>query len=212
MLDQLRHISHEWLATRHGEEKGFCMSRFDPNRLPIVWLAVAWDPAIGRAEAFITWVPIWARRGWALDLMRRRPHAAPGVMELLIAKSVEAAKLRGDAMLSLSLSALAMVDGPSPPGDGTAGNAGSAPEIETAAEKARAFLMEHLARFYDFENLFRWKKKFDPLFEDRYLVYPDPLALPRVTLALIRAQSPGGILTYFGRRRRRPKESQAISK
>ena len=67
-------------------------------------------------------------------------------------------------------------------------------------ERARALLMEHLARFYDFKDLLRWKKKFDPAFEDRYLVYPDPLALPRAVLAIIRAQSPGGMAAYFSRR------------
>jgi phosphatidylglycerol lysyltransferase len=66
-------------------------------------------------------------------------------------------------------------------------------------DPARTFLMEHLSRFYDFKGLFRWKKKFNPDFEDRYLVYPGPLALPRITLALVRAQSPGGLLSYLRR-------------
>ena len=52
----------------------------------------------------------------------------------------------------------------------------------------------------DFKGLFRWKKKFDPSFEDRYLVYPGPLGLPRVALALVRAQSPGGLLSYLRKR------------
>lgn len=85
-------------------------------------------------------------------------------------------------MLSLSLSALAKVE-----------------QEREAPERVRSFLMEHLARFYDFGSLFQWKRKFAPSFEDRYLVYPDPLALPRVVLALARAQSPGGLRSYFRR-------------
>src|SRR6185369_9119011 len=68
---------------------------------------------------------------------------------------------------------------------------------EPPPERAREFLMQHLARFYDFKGLFRWKKRFDPAFEDRYLVYPAALSLPRVALALIRAQSPAGLLSYL---------------
>ena len=64
-------------------------------------------------------------------------------------------------------------------------------------DRNREFLMEHLARFYDFKGLFRWKRRFDPAFEDRYLVYPAPFELPRVALALIRAQSPAGLLSYL---------------
>lgn len=179
--DQLAAVSSEWLRSRKGAEKGFAMGRYDPNRWSDRWLAVAVSAERRRVEAFITLVPIWARRGWALDLMRRRDDAPPGVIEFLIVACVEAAKERGDTMISLSLSALAK-----PEGDAT-----------DAGDRGRAFLMEHLKRFYDFEGLFRWKSKFSPEFEPRYLVYPDPLALPRVVFALARAQSPGGFLAYF---------------
>jgi len=189
VLEQLRQISSEWLAAREGEERGFCMGRFDPGELKKVWLTVAWDPARGRAEAFTTWVPVWARRGWALDLMRRRRTAPPGTMEFLVVRAVESAKARGNALVSLSLSALARV--------GPESAAGAQAGTEGGSDKARAFLMQHLARYYDFQNLFRWKEKFSPEFEDRYLVYPEPLALPRVALALVRAQSLGGIRGYL---------------
>jgi phosphatidylglycerol lysyltransferase len=183
-MEQLRSISAEWMRARHAEEKGFCMGRFDPAWIRASWVMAAWNPAERRAAAFATWVPIWARRGWALDLTRRRDDAPNGVMDFLIVKSVEAARERGDATLSLSLSALASVE--------------KAADREPP-DRSRAFLMKHLARFYDFEGLFRWKKKFAPAFEDRFLVYPDPLALPRVVLALARAQSPGGLQSYFRR-------------
>jgi phosphatidylglycerol lysyltransferase len=203
LVDQLRQISSEWLAERRGGEMGFSMGRFDPHRLSREWVAVAWDKTRQRAIAFMTWVPIWARRGWALDLMRRRGDAPAGSMEFLIAKSVEAAKERGDALLSLSLSPLAMVDG-------AEGKAAGDEAFDKGPERARAFLMQHLARFYEFEGLFRWKEKFNPAFEDRYLVYPDPMALPQVALALARAQTSGGIRSYFRSPERAAPVRQAI--
>jgi len=193
-VEQMRAVSHEWAKGRHGGERGFCMGRFDIGHLRDVWLSVAWNEPAQRIEAFVTWVPIPARRGWALDLTRRRRDAPLGTMELLVVRSVEAARERGDAVVSLSLSALAKVDEtdgePAP---------GPAPEPEgDELDRARAFLMQHLARFYDFKGLFQWKKKFDPVFEDRFLVYPAPMALPRVALALARAQSSGGLWSYLG--------------
>ncbi|HVP15370.1 MAG TPA: phosphatidylglycerol lysyltransferase domain-containing protein [Terriglobales bacterium] len=231
LLEPLRAISAEWVREHPGGEKGFCMGRFDPARLAQVWLAIAWAPATRRVEGFVSWTPIWARRGWALDLMRRRRDAAAGTMEFLVAKCVEKAKERGDAMLSLSLSALAKVDEPgdaepageSAPGarsgdEAARGAAAATPEAEgdrrgaaaraggfVPEDRAREFLRERLARFYDFEGLFRWKKKFAPAFEDRYLIYPDPLALPRIARALLRVQSPGGLLSYLRQWRGRPK-------
>ncbi|TMQ70548.1 MAG: DUF2156 domain-containing protein [Candidatus Eisenbacteria bacterium] len=206
LLEQLRTISAAWLRGHQGGEKGFCMGRFEPQRLPEVWLAVAWDPAARRVEGFLTWVPVPARHGWALDLMRRRPDAATGTMELLVVRSVEAARERGEPMLSLSLSALAQVDEPA----GTDPGAEPLPD-SPAARRARAFLSQHLARFYDFEGVFRWKKKFDPEFEDRYLVYPGPIALPRVVVALARAQSPGGGLMSYLRRSERPSVDASLT-
>jgi len=215
LFEQMRAISNAWLRDRPGGEKGFCMGRFDEAALASSWLAVAWEPARRHVHAFMTWVPIPARRGWALDLMRRLPDSPVGVMEFLVARSVEAAKARGDALLSLSLSALVSVDdvatdeaGPDTANTASAG-APAAPAtpapVPAAPEPSRArdFLMEHLSRFYDFKNLFRWKKKFVPAFEDRFLVYA-PGALPRVVLALARAQSPGGLSAYLRRGVARP--------
>ena len=71
------------------------------------------------------------------------------------------------------------------------------PAATAGPERTREFLMQHLARFYDFKGLFRWKRRFDPSFEDRYIVYPAPLSLPSVALALIRAQSPAGLRSYL---------------
>jgi len=181
LRDQLAAVSSEWLRSRSGGEKGFAMGRFDVSRLADQWLAVAVDPKRERVEAFVTMVPIWARHGWALDLMRRRDDAPAGAIEFLIVACVEAARDRGDALISLSLSALAKTE----------------TDASEPSDRARAFLMEHLRRFYDFEGLFRWKSKFAPEFEPRYLVYADPLSLPRVVFALARAQSPGGFLSYF---------------
>ncbi len=91
--------------------------------------------------------------------------------------------------MSLSLSALVKV---ATPRDGEG-------EATVTEDPARAFLIQRLSRFYDFQGLFRWKRKFDPDFEDRYLVYPHTLALPRIAFALVRAQSPGGLWSYLRR-------------
>jgi lysylphosphatidylglycerol synthetase-like protein (DUF2156 family) len=189
LLDQLRAISHEWVKGKNGGEKGFCMGRFEPDALQDVWLAVAWNPKAKRVEAFCTWTPIWARRGWAIDLMRRHTNAPTGAMELLVVNSVFAARERGDELLSLSLSALVKVTAPR----------GDATEPTVTEDPARTFLIQRLSRFYDFQGLFRWKRKFNPEFEDRYLIYPNTLALPRIALALVRAQSPGGLWSYMRR-------------
>lgn len=185
LLDQLRAVSAAWLRGKSGGEMGFCMGRFDPAQLRHVWLSVAWDPQRRAVLGFCTWTPVWARRGWALDLMRRADDAPPGTLELIVTNCVAHARERGDELMSLSLSALVKVERDAPAAEGG-----------DDSQRARAFLMERLARFYDFRGLFLWKKKFGPEFEERYLVYPGPFALPRIALALVRAQNPGGLWSW----------------
>jgi len=180
LLAGLRAVSREWLDAHPGGEKSFGMGRFDPRTLAQAWLVVA-RAKDGTVEAFATWAPVPAAHAYALDLTRRRRAAPPGVMDLLIARSALESGARGDAWLSLGLSALARV--------------GETPDPEF--ERVREALRRRLGRFYDFDGLFQWKKKFQPRFEDRFLVVRGTLALPRVLYALARAQTPGGFLAAW---------------
>ena len=115
-------------------------------------------------------------------------------------KCVERARQRGDRLMSLSLAGLAKVPDEGEPEPGAEPVTANVTPLNPAGDdRAREFLMETLARYYDFRGLFRWKRKFNPVFEDRYLVYPDPLALPRVARALLRAQTPAGLMSYLRR-------------
>ena len=66
----------------------------------------AFDPE-GEVEAFLTWTPLYAGNGWALDAMRRGNQTTPGTMELLIAHAIEWAQARGYTQMSLGLAPLA---------------------------------------------------------------------------------------------------------
>ena len=94
-------------------------------------------------------------------------------------------------------------------GDSNSQGSTGDPDGSPATDPARAFLIERLSRFYDFQGLFRWKRKFAPVFEARFLVFADPLALPRIALALIRAQTPGGLLSFVRRTHELPEGKPA---
>jgi len=175
-LPGLRAVSNAWLDAHPGGEKTFGMGRFDARQLSVRWVLVALSEA-GRVEAFATWAAVPATNGWSLDLTRRRTDAPPGVMDFLVAGAAREARERGDGGLSLGLSALVQVD----------------PRPDPDAERVRGFLRRRLEPFYDFEGLFHWKKKFQPRFEDRFLVVRGPFSLARVLFALVRAQTPGGL-------------------
>src|SRR6267143_3509726 len=99
---QLRDVSDMWLQTRRGPELTYSLGTLSTLTDPdiVVGLALASD---GRLEAFVSWLPVPARKGWTLDLMRRRPDSVYGAMESLIVRSIEEAARRGIIEVSLGV-------------------------------------------------------------------------------------------------------------
>jgi phosphatidylglycerol lysyltransferase len=172
-LEQLEGVSGEWLESHRSPELGYSLGTLatlsDPDI--VVGLAFAAD---GRLEAFVSWLPVPARRAWTLDLMRRRPDSTYGVIEALIVRSIEEARSQGIAELSL----------------------GMTPRIITSQDAGRGLqgawraMYWGLDRFQRSRTLHRFKDKFGPCWEDRYLVVPSPSTLPEVMVALVRAHLP----------------------
>src|SRR5262249_887690 len=110
------------------------------------------------------------RWGWALDLMRRGPGAPPGIVELLIVRAVE--RFRAHAAQNISLGVVAMAD--------------TRLEMTPLQRQLATFISEHLPRLETHRSLFRFKQKFPPCWESRYIVASTTLALPKIALALLR--------------------------
>jgi len=64
-------------------------------------------------------------------------------------------------------------------------------------EKVLHYFYEHLSQFYNFKGIHKFKDKFQPHWEPRFLVYPSLAALPDVLVALVRADSGDRLLDYF---------------
>ena len=166
---QLSEVSGKWLQMHRSPELGYSLGTLSSLSDPDITLALAFS-AQGRLEGFVSWLPVPMRRAWALDLTRRRPDAAYGVMEALIARSVEEAKVRGIAELSLGIT----------------------PRLINQASVHGAWRAAYwgLDRFERSRGLHRFKEKFGPRWEERFLVVPNAGALPEVLVALVRAHVP----------------------
>ena len=149
---------------------GFSMGHFDPHGDPEQLYALAVDPD-NKVHAFVSFVPIYGRHGWGLDLMRRAENCAPGTMELLLARTIEHMKSRGFEMVSLGLAPLSNAKG----------------EDETFLGTSVDFLTERFGNPSKNQSLFNFKKKFHPAWESRYVVYSDTLSLPKIGWALYHA-------------------------
>jgi phosphatidylglycerol lysyltransferase len=169
-LSQMEQISRNWLASKGGSEMGFSMGRFDPYCDGQQVYALAVDTN-NRVHAFVTFVPVYGRNGWGLDLMRRAEHAAPGTMERLLASSIEHLGMEGAEIVSLGLAPLSDVNCAN----------------HTFLGNSIDFLTQHFGNPGKNSSLFNFKKKFQPRWESRYLIYSGTLTLPKVGWALYRA-------------------------
>lgn len=168
--EQLRVVSGSWLHMHRSPELAYSLGTLSTLGDPDIVLGLAIAPD-ERLEAFVSWLPVPLRRAWTLDLMRRRPDSTYGVVEALIARSIEEACARGVHELSL----------------------GVTPRVlHQADDGSGAFRAMYwgLDRFQRSGTLHRFKEKFGPRWEDRYLVVPTMAALPEVMVALVRAHVP----------------------
>jgi len=167
---QMERISQAWLASKGGSEWGFSMGRFDPRGDPEQVTALAVD-ATNKVHAFVTFVPIYGRNGWGLDLMRRCKEGAPGTMELLLARSIEYFKVDGADVVSLGLAPLNNISHTD----------------KTFLDNSIDFLTHLFGNQSNYQSLCNFKKKFQPCWESRYVVFSNTLNLPKVGWAIYHA-------------------------
>lgn len=172
-MAQLQQISNAWLTEKGGSEMGFSMGRFETKPPDAQITAIAIDNT-ERIYAFVTFLPIYGRIGWGLDLMRRAGQTAPGTMELLFACSIDYLKGLGAEMVSLGLAPMGNV------------NTDDQSSLSTIAD----FMTHRFGNLSQSQSLFKFKEKFHPSWESRYLVFTNPLQLPKVGLALYEAHQP----------------------
>lgn len=177
---QLSDISEQWVAEKDLPEMGFTLGGLDELRDPAVRLMLAVDEE-GRIEGVTSWLPTFRDGvvvGWTLDFMRRRPGSINGVMEFLIAEA--AIRMRDDGIEFMSLSAAPLAHTAVEPEDAE----------RSGMDRTLGFLSSSLEPVYGFRSLLRFKRKFQPAQRPMIMAYPDPVALPAIGVALIRAYLP----------------------
>jgi len=157
-------------------ERGFSMALGrlgDPADEGYVVVTASLD---GEPKALLGFVP-WGRDGLSLDLMRRDQAADPGLSELLIVETLQAAPRLGVARVSLNFAAFrsALARGE---------RIGASP-----ITRAWRSILVFVSRWAQIESLYRFNAKFGPVWEPRFILYPDAARLPRVSVAYLEAEA-----------------------
>ncbi|HEV8355168.1 MAG TPA: bifunctional lysylphosphatidylglycerol flippase/synthetase MprF [Gemmatimonadales bacterium] len=174
LMPELEGISDDWLRTRRTREKGFSLGGFDPVYLGRFRLGVVRH--CGRVVAFANVWDSADRAEASADLMRYRADAPDGVMHFLLVNLFLQARGEGYRWFSIGMAPLSGFERRS---------------LAPLWHRVGSLVYEHGERFYNFRGLRRFKEKFDPVWEPRYLASPGGLALPRILASVAALISDG---------------------
>jgi phosphatidylglycerol lysyltransferase len=178
LLPALRRVSDAWLAAKSASEKGFSLGRFDEAYLLRFPCAIV-ETSDGRVAAFANVLEHPRTGEISVDLMRYDDAVDPelgSAMEYLILKLMQDAKQRGFGRFNLGMAPLAAV-----------GEARRARPIERLA---RQFFL-HGETWYNYQGLRKFKERFHPSWEPRYMAYRRPWDWPFAVAAATQLVSGG---------------------
>lgn len=162
-LATLRAISDAWLAHKATAEKSFSVGSFSDayiRRFPVALVRCRGAP--------VAFANLWStagKRELSVDLMRFGHDAPRGTMDFLFVELMLWAREQGYETFNLGMAPLSgLLTHPLAPLWHRVGN----------------FIYRHGEHFYNFAGLRRYKAKFHPVWEPRYLASPGGLAIARV--------------------------------
>ncbi|MCP3749587.1 bifunctional lysylphosphatidylglycerol flippase/synthetase MprF [Pseudomonas sp. SBB6] len=170
-LAELKAISDAWLSGKNVREKGFSLGRFSPEYLQHFRIALIRFE--GRPVAFANLLETRSLELASLDLMRAHPEAPKLTMEYMMIGLIQHYKQHGYGRFSLGMVPLSGLQ----PRRGA-----------PLTQRLGSMVFQRGEQLYNFQGLRRFKDKFQPDWEPRYMAVPaglDPLVALADTAALI---------------------------
>jgi phosphatidylglycerol lysyltransferase len=181
LLPRLQGISDAWLTSKSTGEKRFSVGSFSAQYLRQFPLAIV--RAEGVPAAFANLWTTSSKAELSVDLMRFGPDAPRGSMDYMFIELMLWGRSQGYGWFNLGMAPLSGLE---------------AHPLAPAWHRVGNFIFRHGEHFYNFDGLRRYKMKFDPVWEARYLAARGGIALPRVLMD-VSVLIAGGVKELFAR-------------
>ncbi|HUC79136.1 MAG TPA: phosphatidylglycerol lysyltransferase domain-containing protein [Candidatus Saccharimonadales bacterium] len=156
LLKKLRYISDEWLTLPNKAERGYMIGFFDETYLNSSTIIVLKDHA-GEIIAFINKLPSFNTDTASYDLIRHTKQAPSNSIDFLLINFIKYTNSIGFKSVNLGLSPLAGV--------------GDLKGENLVLNKTLSFIYANSTRFYSFQGLYKFKQKYEPKWDDRFIAY-----------------------------------------
>ncbi len=174
VLDRLEVISQDWLSQGGRSERGFAMGYYSAEYMQMCQVMVARDAA-DTIQAFLNLVPAgFDKEEATYDLLRHASGSMGNINDYLLISLINVLHNQGYSRLNLGLSPLVgLKDTPD--------------EKRTLINNVLQFAYANGDRFYSFSGLHRFKAKYEPVWQDKYVAYQDGMrGFSRTMTALTR--------------------------
>jgi phosphatidylglycerol lysyltransferase len=183
LMGALEAVSNEWLSHHSGGEKSFSLGGFEPAYVAEFPLAIV--RAEGRIVAFATLWTTGAGATFSMDLMRYADDAPKNVMDFLFVELMRWGQEQGYRAFEFGMAPLAGLE---------------ERRLAPIMSRVGRLLFERGEEIYNFRGVRRFKDKYDPVWQPRYIAAPHKWAIP-ILLADVGLLSSGGMagLGFSGR-------------
>jgi phosphatidylglycerol lysyltransferase len=181
LIPVLQRISDSWLTSKSTGEKRFSMGSFSAEYLCNFPIGIVRSEGVPTAFASL-WLS-GTREELSVDLMRFGPDAPRGAMDFLFIELMLWGRAQNFRWFNLGMAPLSGLE---------------RHPLAPAWHRVGNFVFRHGEHFYNFEGLRRYKAKFHPEWEPKYLVARGGIALPRV-LVDVSVLIAGGMKELFAR-------------
>ncbi|MXV16608.1 phosphatidylglycerol lysyltransferase domain-containing protein [Hufsiella ginkgonis] len=166
LIRKLKLVSDEWLKSMDREEMVFSQGMFNWAELKNQSI-ITLENADEQIFAFLNIIPDYAEGEATYDMIRKTVDAPGGNMDVLILELIRYCKEKGYHRLNMGLAPLSGI--------------GAARDFP---EHTIKFAYEKVKQFRHFRGLRSFKEKFDPCWQNKYLVYEHHFDLIRLPGAL----------------------------
>jgi phosphatidylglycerol lysyltransferase len=175
VLSRLRTISNDWLSVPGRAERGFMMGYFNDEYMQHCRLLCARD-GDGTIQGFINELPAYKAEA-NFDFLRHAQDSPGNLNDYLMLSFIDSLNQRQVKTLNMGLAPLSGLDG----------------DQSSESQLINNFLnfaYINGSRFYSFQGLKRFKSKYEPSWQSRYIVYRGGLAgFGKTMTNLMRAMS-----------------------
>ena len=191
VVSELEAVSDVWLGHHAGDDKSFTMGGFEPRYVTEFPCAIVRNG--GAIVAFATIWPTSNHTSFSMDLMRYSDEAPKNVMDYLFVELMQWGREQGYDAFEFGAAPLAgLEDRPLAP----------------IMSRVGRLLFERGEELYNFRGVRRYKDKYDPLWQPRYIAAPGKWSIP-LLLADVGLLSSGGMSGLSRRGRKEEPAPQA---